>query len=147
MQIYPVGLLAVFQALPESPRWFFFHDKHEDAKKSLVFIEGEDEGKKMYDEMAEASEREADETVTYLDMLTPGHAQFHPTVITIMGQVNQALTGYGGKFQVNRESLPAMLTLAQPSLSTVLRSSSSSATGPRKQSTSPRATTFPTSSS
>jgi hypothetical protein len=29
-------------------------------------------------------------------MFTPGHAQFHPTMITIMGQINQALTGYGG---------------------------------------------------
>ncbi|TIA46184.1 general substrate transporter, partial [Aureobasidium pullulans] len=28
-------------------------------------------------------------------MLTPGHAQFHPTMITVMGQINQALTGYG----------------------------------------------------
>jgi hypothetical protein len=28
-------------------------------------------------------------------MITPSHDQFHPTIITIMGQVNQALTGYG----------------------------------------------------
>lgn len=29
------------------------------------------------------------------DMLTPSHDQFHPTMLTVMGQVNQALTGYG----------------------------------------------------
>lgn len=29
------------------------------------------------------------------DMFTPSHAQFHPTMLTVMGQVNQALTGYG----------------------------------------------------
>lgn len=28
-------------------------------------------------------------------MLLPGRSQFHPTIVTIMGQINQALTGYG----------------------------------------------------
>ena len=28
-------------------------------------------------------------------MLMPGGVQFHPTMVTVMGQVNQALTGYG----------------------------------------------------
>lgn len=28
-------------------------------------------------------------------MFTPSHDQFHPTMLTVMGQVNQALTGYG----------------------------------------------------
>ena len=28
-------------------------------------------------------------------MISPKGAQFHPTIVTIMGQVNQALTGYG----------------------------------------------------
>src|ERR1700733_3041874 len=28
-------------------------------------------------------------------MLWPSGSQFHPTVITVMGQVNQELTGYG----------------------------------------------------
>ena len=47
----------------------------------------------MIDAHREASG--SDENVGYMDMLTPGHDQFHPTIITIMGQVNQALTGYG----------------------------------------------------
>ena len=47
--------------------------------------------------MVEAAKKESDEKVGYIEMFTPGHSQFHPTVITIMGQVNQALTGYGGK--------------------------------------------------
>ncbi|KAK5175248.1 uncharacterized protein LTR77_000385 [Saxophila tyrrhenica] len=95
MQIYPVGLLAVIERLPESPRWFVFHDKYDEAQQALYNIEGEDEGKKKYDEMAEAASKERDEQVSYTDMFTPGHPQFHPTVITIMGQINQALTGYG----------------------------------------------------
>ncbi|KAK3057243.1 hypothetical protein LTR09_002282 [Extremus antarcticus] len=114
MQVYPLGLLAVINRLPESPRWyavpvaicetvadlssqsrFVFHDKHDDAQAALYNIEGEDEGKKKYDEMAEAADQERDEQVSYKDMFTPGHPQFHPTMITIMGQVNQALTGYG----------------------------------------------------
>ncbi len=117
MQVYPLGLLAVINRLPESPRWyavpvaicetvadlssqsrFVFHDKHDDAQAALYNIEGEDEGKKKYDEMAEAADQERDEQVSYKDMFTPGHPQFHPTMITIMGQVNQALTGYGGMF-------------------------------------------------
>ena len=96
MQIYPVGLMAVIGRLPESPVWFMAHDNKDDAQKALNVIEGEEDGKKKYEEMVEQAENEADESVSYLDMITPGHAQFHPTVITVMGQVNQALTGYGG---------------------------------------------------
>jgi MFS family permease len=97
MQVYPVALMAVIETLPESPRWYVFHDRHEDAHKGLNIIEGEEEGQKKFDEMTEAAKQERDENVSYLDMFTPGHKQFHPTVITVMGQVNQALTGYGGK--------------------------------------------------
>lgn len=34
-------------------------------------------------------------TLNHRDMFTPSHAQFHPTTLTVMGQINQALTGYG----------------------------------------------------
>jgi MFS family permease len=103
MQVYPVGLMAVIGRLPESPRWYVFHDMNDKAHNALYYIEGEEEGKKKYDEMVEAAKKEQDESVSYTDMFTPGHPQFHPTVITIMGQVNQALTGYGGMYitQVN----------------------------------------------
>ncbi|KAK5115068.1 hypothetical protein LTR62_001765 [Meristemomyces frigidus] len=95
MQIYPLGLLSIFFQLPESPRWFIFHDRHDDAGKSLTSIMGENEGKKKLEELTESAKAESDQQVGYRDMFTPGHAQFHPTMITIMGQVNQALTGYG----------------------------------------------------
>ena len=98
MQIYPVGLLAFIQRLPESPRWYVFHDRKDEAKKSLERIEGHEEGHKQYEELVEAADKEQGENVTYTDMFTPGHAQFHPTMITIMGQFNQALTGYGGQY-------------------------------------------------
>jgi MFS family permease len=94
MQVYPVLLMAVVERLPESPRWFIFHDRHDDAKKALDDIYG-DEGKEKLDELLEQHEKEKDVKVGYLDMLTPGHEQFHPTMVTVMCQVNQALTGYG----------------------------------------------------
>ncbi|KAL1792772.1 hypothetical protein ACET3X_009279 [Alternaria dauci] len=94
MQIYPVLLMAVVERLPESPRWFIFHDRQEDAKNALNDIYG-DEGKEKLDELLEQHEKEKDVKVGYLDMLTPGHEQFHPTMVTVMCQVNQALTGYG----------------------------------------------------
>jgi len=37
----------------------------------------------------------SDEKIGYSDILIPGGLQFHPSIVTIMGQVNQALTGYG----------------------------------------------------
>ncbi|KAF2157172.1 general substrate transporter [Myriangium duriaei CBS 260.36] len=94
MQIYPLLLLAFIQRLPESPRWLIHHDRNDDAKDSLTDIFGDDEGKKRMDELSESSKNEGD-SVSYWDMLSPSHDQFHPTMITIMGQVNQALTGYG----------------------------------------------------
>jgi len=94
MQVYPVLLMAFVERLPESPRWFIFHDRQEDAKKALDDIYG-DEGKEKLDELLEQHEKEKDIKVGYMDMLTPGHEQFHPTMVTVMCQVNQALTGYG----------------------------------------------------
>ncbi|KAK3690592.1 hypothetical protein LTR37_019088 [Vermiconidia calcicola] len=95
MQIYPVGLLIFIQRLPESPRWFIFHDKREDAQNGLKVILGDEDGEEQYQDMQKAADNERDENVSYTDMFTPGHKQFHPTMITVMGQVNQALTGYG----------------------------------------------------
>lgn len=47
-------------------------------------------------ELTEAHEQEQrDGMMTYVDMLILGRDQWHPTVVTIMGQINQALTGYG----------------------------------------------------
>ncbi|KAF1831113.1 general substrate transporter [Decorospora gaudefroyi] len=94
MQVYPVLLMAVVKRLPESPRWFIFHDRQEDAKEALNDIYG-NEGKEKFDELLEQHEKEKDESVGYFDMLTPSHPHFHPTMVTIMCQVNQALTGYG----------------------------------------------------
>ncbi|CAK4031483.1 metabolite transport [Lecanosticta acicola] len=95
MQVYPVILMIFIGALPESPRWFCFHDKTEEATESLKEFMSEDEAKTRCDELMEAHQQESDSHVSYTDMFTPGHSQFHPTILTIMGQVNQALTGYG----------------------------------------------------
>jgi len=95
MQVYPVTLMAFIGILPESPRWLVSHDRKDDAKAALITIYGEDQAGEALDNLVESNDNESSKNVTYTDMLTPGHAQFHPTMITIMGQINQALTGYG----------------------------------------------------
>ena len=95
MQIYPVLLLSLIGVLPESPRWFVYHEREEDAKKSLESIYGEEDAKQAFDDLVESHKNESGASVSYTDMITPGHDQFHPTIVTVMGQINQALTGYG----------------------------------------------------
>lgn len=95
MQIFPVLLMAFIGILPESPRWLVSHDRKDDAKAALVTIYGEDQAEESLDSLVESNDNESSKNVTYTDMLTPGHAQFHPTMVTVMGQINQALTGYG----------------------------------------------------
>lgn len=94
MQVYPILLLSFIERLPESPRWFVSHDRTDDAKAALETIYGDD-GDSKAEELIESHNNESDKSVTYTDMFTPSHPQFHPTILTIMGQVNQALTGYG----------------------------------------------------
>ncbi|KAI9818093.1 MAG: hypothetical protein M1827_000718 [Pycnora praestabilis] len=95
MQIYPVLLLTFIYRLPETPRWFIYHEREEDAKGALEDIFGEDEAKSKFEDLQTAHEEESSKTVNYSDMIFPSGSQFHPTMITVMGQVNQALTGYG----------------------------------------------------
>ncbi|KAF2422080.1 general substrate transporter [Tothia fuscella] len=95
MQIYPILLLAVIGRLPESPRWCLFHGKEEASKRAMMKLMGEEDGEESYRELVKSHESESDTNVGYWDMFTPGHTQFHPNMITIMGQINQALTGYG----------------------------------------------------
>lgn len=95
MQIYPVLLLSFIYRLPETPRWFISHEKEDGARDALADIYGEDEADTKLEELKSAHEEESSKTVRYRDMLRPSGAQFHPTMLTIMGQVNQALTGYG----------------------------------------------------
>jgi len=95
MQVYPVCLVAIFGQLPESARWLLSHGKKDEAFQSLKAILGDEDGKKRYEALVEATEQCNGKPVSYSEMFSPSHPQFHPTVITIMGQVNQALTGYG----------------------------------------------------
>ena len=95
MQLYPVLLLTVIYRLPESPRWFVFHDMQDDAKDALRDIYGDEAGDEKHGELVKAHEDESSHSVGYSDMLLPWGTQWHETVVTIMGQVNQALTGYG----------------------------------------------------
>jgi hypothetical protein len=95
MQIYPALLFSVAQRLPETPRWFITHDKKDKASEALEDIYGNEDTKSKLEELISAKESESGQNIGYSDMLIPNGSQFHPTVVTFMGQVNQALTGYG----------------------------------------------------
>ena len=96
MQIYPGLLFAGASLLPETPRWCVLHGDSDRAKRSIKRVFGEDEVEDRIKELTNAHKKEEEEgTTSYSDMIWPGNSQFHPTVITVMGQVNQALTGYG----------------------------------------------------
>jgi hypothetical protein len=99
MQIYPIILFAVIAQLPETPRWYILHENDEKAKYSIATVFGEDEVASRFKELTEAHDKEMEDGgASWGDMLWPSGSQFHPTVITITGQVNQALTGYGAIF-------------------------------------------------
>jgi hypothetical protein len=63
--------------------------------RALTVMHGEEAAKSKFEELDKAQQEESDEKIGYFDMLIPGGRQFHPSMVTIMGQVNQALTGYG----------------------------------------------------
>jgi MFS family permease len=96
MQIYPLSLFLFIGSLPESPRWLVSHDKTDQAENALkkINFSGDDAANKR-EELVNAHKEESENPIGYTEMFTPGHIQFHPTIITIMGQVCQALTGYG----------------------------------------------------
>jgi hypothetical protein len=95
MQAFPLLLFAVIGRLPESPRWFIYHGRNDLAADALMDIWGPEKGEAKAEELLEQHEREKGANIGYLDMIRPGSTTFHPTVITVMGQINQALTGYG----------------------------------------------------
>ncbi|KAI1502015.1 general substrate transporter [Biscogniauxia marginata] len=95
MQAYPILLISIMGRLPETPRWFISKERKGDARKALVDLHGEVKAEDMLDELHRAQQEESDEKISYIDMLWPSGKQFHPTMLTVMGQVNQALTGYG----------------------------------------------------
>jgi hypothetical protein len=102
MQLYPVVLLACVKSLPESPKWHIYNGREDEARKALVKLYGgkysdgeEGEGDRQFEELKKTHEEESKAAISYWDMFTPSHAQWHPTVLTIAVQINQALTGYG----------------------------------------------------
>jgi hypothetical protein len=97
MQLFPAAMFAITNLLPETPRWYVMHEKSTQAERSIATVWGSDAVSSRMSELQEAHKREQDEggTISYADLCIPGRDQFHPTVVTVMGQVNQALTGYG----------------------------------------------------
>jgi MFS family permease len=93
MQLFPVLLITVMSRLPETPRWFMSKEREDDAKSALKDIHGEEGGKSKFEELEKAVEDESSSKVEYKDMLFPSGSQFHPSMVTVMGQINQALTG------------------------------------------------------
>ncbi|KAI2464803.1 general substrate transporter [Annulohypoxylon bovei var. microspora] len=95
MQIFPVLLILIFRVLPESPRWLISQDRSDDAMGVLIKIHGEVQAEHKLGELRSAQQEETDNKIGYYDMVWFTGSQFHPTMITVMGQINQALTGYG----------------------------------------------------
>ena len=95
MQIYPVLLLTFISRLPETPRWFVANERKDDAHNALIDVYGDEDAEEKFKDLVEAHKEESSHPIGYSDMLRPSSGQFHPTMVTIMGQVNQALTGYG----------------------------------------------------
>lgn len=95
MQTFPILLISFISQLPETPRWFISKERKDDARKALESVHGKEEAKSKLEELEQAQKDESDKKIGYKDMLLPKGPQFHPTVVTVMGQVNQALTGYG----------------------------------------------------
>ncbi|KAH9905385.1 general substrate transporter [Xylariomycetidae sp. FL2044] len=95
MQAFPILLVSIIERLPESPRWYISKERKEDARRALAALHGDVKAEDMLDELHTAHEEEPDEKIGYMDMLLPGGSQFHPSMLAVMGQINQALTGYG----------------------------------------------------
>lgn len=95
MQLFPLLLMSFISSLPESPRYFLGKDNVDGAKEALSEIYNKKDAKEKLKELQEAQENEDDEKIGYSDMLLPSGSQYHPSMITVLGQVNQALTGYG----------------------------------------------------
>lgn len=94
MQVFPILLMAVSSSLPESPRYLVMHDRIDEAVAALNYVYPDKDKVQETLEMIQASKKD-EEKVTYANLFTPGHVQFHPAMITVMVQINQALTGYG----------------------------------------------------
>ncbi|KAE8454008.1 hypothetical protein EG329_007784 [Mollisiaceae sp. DMI_Dod_QoI] len=94
MQIFPIVLMSVSSRLPESPRWLIGKGETDRARTALETIYDKKNADDKLAELQQADDNETEKT-GYKDMLFPGGSQFHPSMVTIMGQVNQALTGYG----------------------------------------------------
>ncbi|KAI1455545.1 general substrate transporter [Annulohypoxylon moriforme] len=95
MLIFPIVLLLIVRGLPESPRWFISRGRSDDAHNVLITLHGETEAEHKLDELTKAQQEETAHRIGYYDMIWVNGSQFHPTMITVMGQINQALTGYG----------------------------------------------------
>ncbi|KAI0897463.1 general substrate transporter [Annulohypoxylon nitens] len=95
MLIFPAILLLIVRGLPESPRWFMSQERPGNAMSVLIKLHGENEAERKFEGLRAAQQDETDHRIGYYDMIWFTGSQFHPTMITVMGQINQALTGYG----------------------------------------------------
>ncbi|VEN44659.1 unnamed protein product [Callosobruchus maculatus] len=68
--IFPAILFFTFLWMPESPTYLLQEKKEEAAKKNLVLLRGEEEGKKELDRLVEYMKNEPEENASWCDLFT-----------------------------------------------------------------------------
>lgn len=103
----PVGLGMFFAALlaggiqlcPESPRWLAMHGRYEEAREAVARVRGKTVAQKdpyveaEYYEILQAAEAEAQHSVTWLDVFRPQNKTLYRTILGMVLQMGQQLTG------------------------------------------------------
>jgi sugar porter (SP) family MFS transporter len=94
MLFFPLILFFTLSNLPETPYWLMSLNKPDDAHKALTAVHGPADAQAHLERVIATQIRDLETPVRFADLLLPRGLQFHPTIVSSMAQINQALTGY-----------------------------------------------------